>query len=292
VNAASASSGLIQVGSPELRPRDANGWGPGAAISLGVHLMPVAALALGVHWKINNPAPIEAEVWAEIPKAAEPEPPPPPPVEEVKPVEKVAEATPAAEPEPHIQEPIPDLVVRKTPTKKERKKSKRHETVEVFETAPPRVAAKVDKKPEPKKPAPAPAQPVVSKVTKPDTSAKDKAEREAQRNAHLQRMMNELGSLGTSQSAGPSAAYGGRIKARIKPNIVFAESVSGNPTAVVEVRCGPDGRIISHKLIESSGVQSWDDAVQRAVERTEFLPRDEGGKVPPVMELTFRPNDF
>ncbi|MGC4061662.1 MAG: TonB family protein [Aquabacterium sp.] len=217
-----------------------------------------------------------------------PEPPPPPPVEE-KPVEKAVE--PAPEPEQPAQT-IPDLVLSKKLTKKE-KKPKKHEPVEVFDTTPPKVAAKPVKQPEPKKPVPAPEKPIVSKVTKPDNSGKAAAEREAQRNAHMQRMMSELGALGTSnQSAGPSAAYGGRIKARVKPNIVFTESVSGNPKAVIEVRCGPDGRIISRKLLESSGVPSWDDAVIRAIDRTEVLPPDESGKVPPVIQITFRPNDL
>lgn len=288
MNTATASSGLMQVGAPGLRPRDANGWGPGVALAVGVHLMLLAALALGVHWKINNPDAIEAEVWAEIPRAAAPEPPPPPPVEE-KPVEKTVEPVP--EPEQPVQETIPDLVLSKKLTKKEPKKPKKRE-VEVFETAPPKVVAKPAKQPEPKKPVPAPEKPLVSKATKPDNSGKAAAEREAQRNAHMQRMMNELGALGTSQSAGPSAAYAGRIKGRIKPNIVFAESVSGNPAAVIEIHCAPDGRIMSSTWLQKSGVPSWDDAVMRAIDRTEVLPRDESGKVPPVIQITFRPNDL
>ena len=288
MNAATASSGFTQVGSPGLRPRDSNGWGPGMALALGVHLMLLAALAIGVHWKINNPEAIEAEVWDKIPTAVAPEPPPPPPEPE-KPVEKLAEPTPPVE-EERPQEAIPDLVVSKNLTKKEHKKKKR-ESVEIFDTTPPKLTTKLEKVPEPKKAVPVPEKPVVSKVTKPDTSAKANAEREAQRNAHMQRMMSELGTLGTS-SAGPSAAYAGRIKARVKPNILFTETVSGNPKAVIEVRCGPDGRIISRKLTEPSGVQSWDDAVLRAVDRTEVLPADENGKVPSVIELTFRPNDL
>jgi len=122
------------------------------------------------------------------------------------------------------------------------------------------------------------------------------AEREAQRQANLMRMMSELGSLGTSgqdaQSAGPSSNYAGRIKARIKPNIVFTDNVAGNPSALVEVRCAPDGRIISRKLLESSGLPAWDEAVLRAVDRTEVLPLDENGRVPSPLQIEFRPKDF
>lgn len=297
---------------PDLRPRTSDGWTSGVAMAFGVHLILVAALAFGVHWKMTNPEAVEAEVWSDIPRAAVPEaaePPPPPPQVE-QPVEKPPETPPepvkAAEPETPPPQPIPDVVVSRTAPKKEPKKRKHREPVEVFETEPPKPVKQPEKlppkkpvepKPEPKvvpKVEPKPeAKPVSSKATSADSSAKAAAEREAIRKAKLQDMMSELGSLGTpSRSAGPSAAYGGRIKARIKPNIVFMDNVSGNPLAMVEVRCGPDGRILSTKFIERSGLASWDDAVMRALERTEVLPADESGRVPPVMQLEFRPKDF
>jgi colicin import membrane protein len=292
MNTAATSSGFFHIGprgAPD--PREADGWGPGVALAVGVHLVLVAALALGVHWKMATPDAMEAEVWAEIPRAVAPEPPPPPPVEE-KPVEKTVE--PAPEPEQPVQESIPDLVVSKKLTKKE-KKPRKHETIEVFEdTKPPKVVAKPVKQPEPKKPAPPPEKPVVSKVTKPDNSAKAAAEREAQRNAHMQRMMNELGALGTSsQSAGPSANYAGRIKARIRANIKFVGTVTdNNAMTMIEVYCAPDGRIIGSKQKQSSGDPAFDNAVARAIEWTQVLPADENGKVPAVILVTFRPNDL
>jgi colicin import membrane protein len=271
-------------------------------MAFGVHLMLVAALALGVQWKMDNPQVIEAEVWSEIPQAAAPVDVPPPPLDAPQTLARTADTQRAEEEEPPVPQTIPDLVIAPKPKKEEKKKPKR-EPVEVFESAPPKVKKpekapekKVEKKPETKKPAPPtvapPAKPVTSKVTKPDGTATAAAEREAQRNAQLQRMMNDLGALGTSESSGPSASYAGRIKARIKPRIVFTDTVSGNPVALVEVRCAPDGRIVSRKLLESSGVRRWDDAVLRAIDATEVLPADESGKVPPVIQISFRPNDL
>jgi colicin import membrane protein len=99
-------------------------------------------------------------------------------------------------------------------------------------------------------------------------------------------------STGTAaQSSGPSAGYGGRIRARIKPNITYTEQISGNPTAEVEVRTSPDGTIISRKLTQSSGVKSWDDAVLAAIDKTEVLPRDTDGRVPSSLMISFRPKD-
>ena len=93
------------------------------------------------------------------------------------------------------------------------------------------------------------------------------------------------------KASGPSASYAGRIRARIKPNITFTEDVAGNPKAEVEVRTSPDGTILSRKLLSSSGNKAWDEAVLKAIDKTATLPRDEDGRVPPVLEISFRPKD-
>jgi colicin import membrane protein len=89
------------------------------------------------------------------------------------------------------------------------------------------------------------------------------------------------GSTGTAaQSSGPSASWGAKVQARVRPNIVFSDDVAGNPKAEVEVRSAPDGTIVGKKLVRSSGVKAWDDAVLRALDKTEVLPRDTDGRVP------------
>jgi colicin import membrane protein len=89
----------------------------------------------------------------------------------------------------------------------------------------------------------------------------------------------------------PSESYSGRIRARIKPNISFSNVVEGNPTAEVEVRCSEDGTIISRRLVTSSGNTEWDNAVLRAIDKTEILPRDVNGKVPSPLLIKFRPRE-
>ena len=103
------------------------------------------------------------------------------------------------------------------------------------------------------------------------------------------------GSGNTQQAAGPSASYAGRVRAKLKPNIVLLEEtraqISGNPEAEVEVKASADGSITDRKLIKSSGVKAWDDAVLRAIDKTETLPRDVDGRVPSPLVLSFRPKD-
>ena len=90
-------------------------------------------------------------------------------------------------------------------------------------------------------------------------------------------------------------SYPGRIRAAIRVNLAYPQSrlndadLLSNPMAEVEVRVAPSGKIVSTRLAKSSGVQDWDVAVQRAIVRTEILPLDVDGNIPPVMLIAFRP---
>lgn len=118
------------------------------------------------------------------------------------------------------------------------------------------------------------------------------------RDANMRRMQGLAGATGGEHAtgkdkvtSGPSGSYGGKVAAKVKPNIVYPDAISGNPRAVVEVRAAPDGTIVGKKLIQSSGNKAWDDAVLRALEKTETLPRDVDGRVPSSLEIGFRPQD-
>jgi colicin import membrane protein len=126
----------------------------------------------------------------------------------------------------------------------------------------------------------------------------DEARAEALRKENLQRMQGMAGASGgpnatgtALKSSGPSASYAGRLVGRIKPNITYPGDVAGNPRAEVEVRVAPDGTIISRRIVQSSGNKAWDDAVLRAIDKTEILPKDTDGRVPPLIVLGFRPLD-
>lgn len=137
-----------------------------------------------------------------------------------------------------------------------------------------------------------------------DKAKADKAEKadaaraDALRQENLKRMQGMAGASGGEnatgsalKSSGPSASYGGRLVGRIKPNITYPGDVVGNPRAEVEVKVAPDGTILSRRIVQSSGNKAWDDAVLRAIDKTEILPKDTDGRVPPVIVLGFRPLD-
>lgn len=129
--------------------------------------------------------------------------------------------------------------------------------------------------------------------------AREAKEAEARRQENLRRMMQGLPgatggetATGTAQrSSGPSGSYGGKVAAKVRPNIVYPDTISGNPRAEVEVRAAPDGTIVGARITQSSGNKAWDDAVIRALHRTETLPRDVDGRVPSSLVIGFRPRD-
>ena len=100
-----------------------------------------------------------------------------------------------------------------------------------------------------------------------------------------------LASGNAARTAGPSADYAGRIKARIKPNILLAAPIEGNPAATVEVKVAPDGTIVGKKLVTASNSKLWDETVLRAIDKTGELPKDKDGRVPPTIVIEFRPRD-
>ncbi|WP_343593489.1 energy transducer TonB, partial [Paracidovorax wautersii] len=85
--------------------------------------------------------------------------------------------------------------------------------------------------------------------------------------------------------------YGGKVAAKVRPNIVYPDTISGNPRTEVEVRVAPDGTIVGTRITHSSGNKAWDDAVIRALQKTDTLPRDVDGRVPSSLVLGFQPKE-
>ncbi len=314
-----ANALALAGGSPSLRPRDADAWGPGMALALVAHALLVAALAWGVNWHTHQEEALEAEVWSAIPEAEAPAPAVAPPVATPAP------PTPSARPpEPEAEQPLPDLVIAKKKQPKEPPKPKPRE-VETFDATPvkPRKADPTTPPPDLKaiklkeakeakearekearlaKEEAAKAQAAKDKAEK-DRLAKEQAEQaalEAQRQKILRDIVSRAGGGSGSnaagqgaRNAGPSAGYIGRLKALFKRNITFTlDDVPSNPETVVDVSMAPDGTIISRTIVTRSGLPAWDEAVLRAIDRTEVLPRDETGKVPPRLTLSFKPKDY
>ena len=294
--------------------------------ALVVHALLIVALTAGIQWKQDNSLSVEAELWSAVPMAAAPklvevEAPPPPPAPKPEPAPKPVVKAPEppapnrdadialakkrkVEEEKKIQEALKAEERRKEEVKKEAEKkakakleedkrkleAKKEEERKDKERKEKERAEKERKEKEAKKQA-------EQKDNK--VSAEEAKKLEAIRKENMKRIAGLAGASGNEnatgtamKASGPSDSYGGRIRARVKPNITFDPSaVSGNPAAEVEVRCAPDGTIVSRKLVKSSGNSAWDNAVLKAIDKTEILPRDTDGRVHSPLLLVFKPND-
>ena len=307
---------------PEFTPPSSSGRGRAIGLAVLAHAFLIAALTWGVSWKRESTnAPVQAELWSTTVQQAAPalvEPTPPPQVEP-KPEPKVEPLPPPPAPPPKpvkVVEPEPEpkidpqIAIEKA-KKEEKKKLEKKKADEAKEKA--KALAKKEaedeaaeeaklaaldkkkraleaKKLEAKKAADAKAA---------ENDKKYEASLKAAREANLKRIAGIAGASGgetatgtAKQSTGPSAGYAGRVSARVKPNIVFTAEVSGNIEAGVEVRTSPDGTITGRKIIKSSGNKTWDDAVLRALDKTEILPKDTDGRVPSTLEMYFKPKDL
>lgn len=291
----------MNAASPDnLMPRPLPGRGTGLALAVLAHALLVLALALGLNWRVSPPTAVEAELWAEVPRAAAPravEPPPTP--EPPKPEVKKTPEPRATPPAPREAQEDAQIAVEKARREKKEREEREDREQRQREEAKKKAKEEADKAAEKLAAQKAAKEKELAAQRKAqEEQQRDQERTAAAREAQLKRIQGLAGgsgaptSSGTSpQSGGPSANYAGRISARIKSNIVFSDAINGNPATEIEIRVAPDGRIMSQKLVRSSGVKAWDDAVQRAIERTEMLPRDVDGRVPPSMQLLFRPQD-
>ncbi|PUE17481.1 cell envelope integrity protein TolA [Limnohabitans sp. MMS-10A-178] len=308
----------------EFAPPPVGGFGRSLSFALFMHLLLLVAIAFSVQWKTEpNNLSASAELWSAVPVEAapaanEPEPPPPEPV---KAVEQKPEPPPPPPAAPKInaaaEREAADIALKKELEKKkleekkeaelEKKKKLEKDKLEK-EKLDKEKAKEKEKEREKEKAKELEKKKKEEALKKAEAAAKAKEEAkkaaaeekrtEALRNENLKRMQGMAGASGDEKakgaalkSSGPSASYAGRIRARIKPNITFTEDVAGNPKAEVEVRTSTDGTILSRKLLSSSGNKAWDEAVLKAIDKTATLPRDEDGRVPPVLEISFRPKD-
>ena len=296
---------------------------PGMLRALGfavfAHLLLMVALTWGINWnKEPVSLSVEAELWSNLPQEAAPKaaemaplPPPPPAPSPVPP--RVVEAVKPA-PLPELPREADIALAREQEKRAEdrrkqlalEREKKREAQKEL--AAQKKLAAEKELQAQRKLEAQQKAALAKTRLTEDRQKqgesarklrqAEDGRRMEAQREDNLKRMQGLAGATGAqeakgnaSRSSGPSTGYGNRVAARVKPNIVFTEEIAGNPRAEIEVRTAPDGTIVGQRILKSSGVRSWDEAVLKAVIKTEVLPRDVDGRVPSPLIIDFRPKD-
>ncbi|MCM2253490.1 MAG: cell envelope integrity protein TolA [Ramlibacter sp.] len=293
----------------EFAPPPQPGLVRALVLALIAHLLLMLALTWGISWnRESENAAAEAELWSSVPQQAAPpqvQPPPPAP--------PPAPAPPAPSVAPPPPPPAParaDIAMEREKLRKELAQRKQEELERQKKLeARKKLEEEREKKLEARKKEEAlKKQLLAEKKAADDKRKKEEAAKARQqqleqekklatlRDEQLRRIQGLAGASGgptatgaAQRSAGPSDSYAGRVRARVRPNVVFTDDIAGNPTAEVEVRMAPDGTITSRRLLKSSGIKSWDEAVLRALDKTEILPRDVDGRVHSPLIIEFRP---
>ncbi len=236
-----------------------------AVLAAVVHVALLVLLVYGVRWQTRPPEAVEVELVRAVPAppAAVVEPPPepaPPPKVEPKPEPKI---------EPKPAPPKPDIAL------KEKEKPK--------------------PKPEPKPVPKVEPKPVPDKANRQFLDKElDKEFKALAAEREKQMATQDLAQMKAAQAASArskaTADYIGKIKGKIKGNIVLPPDLKGNPEAIFDVVQLPSGEILSVKLKKSSGHTAYDNAVERAILKSSPLPRPEQGDLfSRGLELKFRP---
>ncbi len=285
---AGAGAGAAGNALQPQRPPTHSKIGRAALLALLAHAGLIAALSVGLNWRLSPPPVVyAAELWASTPQMAAPAPVEPQPVATTPPP-----PTPRAPPEPR---PAPEAVMPDAQIGIEKAQRQKKLAMEREAQAQRQRLAREEQA----RQAKLHEQQLKDEQRKKELAAQREAQAaEArlvrQREANLARIQGQAGATGAATDTGsaardaaPSATYAGRIKARIKPNIVLTADVTGNPITEIEVRCASDGAIVGRRIVKPSGNSVWDETVLRAIDRTEVLPRDVDGRVPTTMILVF-----
>ncbi|HXE47410.1 MAG TPA: cell envelope integrity protein TolA [Ramlibacter sp.] len=277
-------------------------------LAILAHLLLLMALTWGINWnRESENAAAEAELWASVPQQAAPREEAPPPAPEPP---KTVAPTPPPPPAPREA----DIALEREKLKQQlaQQRQQELERQKALEARRQREELERQKKLEArKKQEDLKRQQLADKKAIEDKKKKDEQVKTAKakkeqlenekrlavlRDEQMRRIQGLAGATGgpaatgaAQRSAGPSDSYAGRIRARVRPNIVFTDDIAGNPTAEVEVHMASDGTITSRRLVKSSGLKSWDEAVLRAVDKTEVLPRDVDGRVHSPLLIEFKP---
>jgi colicin import membrane protein len=287
-----------------LRPRQPGGMGRGLGLALLVHAGLLIAIAFGVNWRSSEPAGVEAELWAAVPQVAAPRPAEPEP----RPEPKVEPRPPEPPPPPPKAQPVESQADAQIAIEKARRDEEKRKEQERRAEEEKRLKEQRQKEEQERREQERKEQERKEEERKLAETERKKKEAEAQRREQerlaavredqMRRIMSQAGATGdpsstgtAARSAGPSASYAGRIIARLRPLSVFTDAVAGNPKAEVRIDVAPDGTILGRRLTKSSGVPAWDEAVLRAIDKAESLPRDVDGRVQNPTLIVWGPKD-
>jgi colicin import membrane protein len=210
---------------------------PSLLLAVAVHAAFFAFLYFGINWHSNPPEGMQVEIWSRLPTGEAAPGAAPPTVERAKAVEapKVAAAPPKPVMQPRAEINLP--------------------------------VKKMGKKPEPVKEE----QDLQAEQATQAAVAAEAASRAAQA-ARAARAEESARASRASAAASTVNDFIGRIKNKIRHNIIMPQGVPGSAEAEFRVTLLPDGSILDVVKIQSSSSAEYDRAVERAINMAHTLP--------------------
>ncbi|HEU4621469.1 MAG TPA: cell envelope integrity protein TolA [Burkholderiaceae bacterium] len=292
--------------------REPRRWLP-LVLAVGMHVLLIGLLAFGVAWKSSEPIAVEAELWSSLPQVAAPAPqpaPPPPPKVDTPPPPPPPKPTPRvqAQPEPQRELPKPDIALeREREAQRKRDEQKRLDEQRKAEQrkAEERKQAEERKKAELQKAQDAEREKLAKAKAEADRKrklAEDAAAKKAEQEAADKRFRENLARLSAQASGAPSTgnaaatsgpkgdpSYAGKVQMLIKSNTTYADPSASLPRAEFAVQLDPAGYVLNLRKTKSSGNAGWDEAVERAIRKSEPYPPDKSGRPPSSLTITHCP---
>lgn len=286
--------------SPYTVPKEPGRW-RAITLAAAVHVALLVFFWIGIDWQSATPVAVKAEIWDLQAKEAAPLPPEPDPTPQPKPEPKpIVKEEPKAEP---IKPEPPKVDIALEKEKKRKEQERKDKLAEEDKEKKAKQKAEQDKQDKLKEQEAEKKK--VEQQKKADADKKrlqDKRDQELsdkRRAEELSRMTGAIGSGGSGQAAKSQGsgradgAYADKIRARIRSNTQFMvpSELSGNPPVEYEVELLPDGSLRGLSLRKSSGLPAFDEAVKRAIERSQPFPKDQSGSVPGRLTVVHKPKD-
>jgi colicin import membrane protein len=257
-------------------------------LALVIHAAFFALIVFGVSWQVKPTAPLQAEIWDALPPMKSMTPPTPLPVEPPPPVEEKKPEPPPPPPQPAQKKPdLPpappqpskadiDLKAKRERDERERVEKQKREELERADKLKRDDAEKqkrdLAKKEEDKK-----------KVE----AEKQKREMEARQRAIDEQFRREQQAAQAREAAAASAReasmkdYAAKIAALIQSRANVPETVSGKPTLRLRIKLLTNGTVFDVQAISSSGNQTYDEAIKRAINGIQQWPQPDSPELIP-----------
>lgn len=226
---------------------------PAGALALVVHSLFFALLYFGFNWNrqaYSNPT-MSVELWSSLPEAAAAQPAQSSDWQAAQVVQPVPQPQPENIAKPDIAMPEKKTEAKPVETKLEKKESAQR----AIEAA--RIKAAAQKAAEQNQEA----QRIADEQAASAQAARAKQDEQA---AAIGKIVDE---------------YKAKIHDKIRRNVVNPPGVAKDARAEFLVTLLPGGAVLNTKLIKSSGIAAYDDAVERAILKSDPLP------VPPDVQL-------